>query len=209
MNLGLITTYVIAGVLFVAIVMMNLNLSSNSSELTMTQITKEHVSTISEMLSYDITKIGYAQSGKVTDFTNPATGDPYTMISFADSSKVMFNGDVDNDGSIDTITWELTDSKVTSTANPNDFILVRKQGTEETEIKLGVTRFTIAYYDEYGEQKENRMTTPISGSNLENIKQIEIELVLQSRETISYRPGDEGRYISSAWQNRFTPRNLE
>lgn len=209
MNLGLITTYVVAGVLFVAIVMMNLNLSSNSSELTLTQITKEHVSTVSEMVSYDITKIGYAQGGKVTDFTNPITGNPYTMISYADSNKVTFNGDVDNDGSIDTITWELTDDEVATTENPNDFILVRKQGTEETEIKVGVTRFSISYYDAYGEQKTNRMSTPISGSDLENIKQIEIELVLESRETISYRPGDVGRYISSAWQKRFTPRNLE
>ena len=209
MNLGLITTYIIAGVLFVAIVMMNLNLSSSSSELTLTQTTKSHVSTISETFSYDITKIGFAQSGKVTDFTNPATGNPYKMISFADSNKVTFNADVDNDGSIDTITWELTEDEVNSTENPNDFILIRKQGTDETEIKLGVTRFSIAYYDEYGEQKANSMSMPVSGSDLEEIKQIEVELVLQSRETVSYRPGEEGRYISSAWQKRFTPRNLD
>lgn len=209
MNLGLVTSYVIAGVLFVAIVMMNLNLSSSSSELTVTQITKQHVATISEMLSYDITKIGYAQNGIVTDFTNPATGDAYKMISYADSNKITFNGDVDNNGSIDDITWEFTNSEVSTTDNPNDFILIRKQGSEETEIRIGVTRFHIAYYNKYGEQKENRMSTPISGSSLNNIKQIEIELILQSGETISYRPGDEGRYISSVWQKRFTPRNLE
>jgi hypothetical protein len=189
--------------------MMNLNLSSNSAELTLTQITKEHVSTVSEMLSYDITKIGYAQGGKVTEFINPATGNPYTMISYADSNTVTFNGDVDNDGNIDTISWELTDNEVATTENPNDLILVRKQGTEETKIKVGVTRFSISYFDTYGEQKANRMNTPITGPDLEIIKQIEIELELQSRETISYRPGDDGRYISSAWQKRFTPRNLE
>lgn len=209
MNLSLITSYVIAGVLFVAIVMMNLNLSSNSSELTLTQTTKEHVSTISEMVSYDITKIGYAQSGKVSEFTNPATGDAYQMISFADSNKIIFSGDVDNDGTIDTITWEFTDTEVNTSENPNDFVLIRRHGSEDTNIRLGVTRFKIAYFDDYGEKKINRMTTPISGSDLGNIKQIEVELVIQSSETISYRPGDDGRYISSAWQKRFSPRNLE
>ncbi|MDX1586278.1 MAG: hypothetical protein R3222_06020 [Balneolaceae bacterium] len=214
MNLGLITSYIIAGMLMLAIVTMNINLSTSSSDLTLSQITKQHVQTVTDMLTYDIPKIGFAQNGKVTKYNNPDTGSNYKMITIADSDRLRFYSDVDNNGQIDEVTWEFkTSEPVTTTNNPNDFKLVRTQRnmatnvSETTEITLGVTEFVINYYDEYGDNKTNKLSTPVA--NPDNIKQIDIELVMESKEKIRYSVNSDGRYVASAWEKRYTPRNLQ
>ncbi|NGP76948.1 hypothetical protein G3570_09910 [Balneolaceae bacterium YR4-1] len=214
MNLGLVTSYIIAGMLMLAIVTMNINLSTSSSDLTLTQITKQHVQTVTDMLTYDIPKIGFAQNGKVTKYNNPDTGTNYNMITIADNNRIRFYSDVDNNGQIDEVTWEFkTSEPVATTNNPNDFKLVRSQRnmvtnvTESTEITLGVTEFVINYYDEYGDSKINKLSTPVA--NPDNIKQIDIELVMESKEKIRYSVNSDGRYVASAWEKRYTPRNLQ
>lgn len=214
MNLGLITSYIIAGMLMLAIVTMNINLSTSSSDLTLTQITKQHVQTVTDMLTYDIPKIGFAQNGKVTKYNNPDTGSKYNMITIANDDRIRFYSDVDNNGQIDEVTWEFkTSEPVTTTNNPNDFKLVRTQRnmvtnvTESTEITLGVTEFVINYYDQYGDNKTNKLSTPVA--NPDNIKQIDIELIMESKEKIRYSVNSDGRYVASAWEKRYTPRNLQ
>lgn len=192
-----------------SILVMNLNLSTSSSDLTLSQITKQHVQTVTDMLTYDIPKIGFAQDGKVDTYNNPGTGNPYLLIKEADSSKIVFHSDIDNDGDIDEIRWELTADPVANTNNPNDFVLVRSMNGVDTEIRSGVTKFTINYYDEYGEKKAAKMATPVSAANLDDIVQIDIELVIESREKIRYSVGSDGRYVKSAWEKRYTPRNLQ
>ena len=210
MNLGLITSYIIAGMLMLAIVTMNINLSTSSSDLTLTQIQKQHVQTVSDMLTYDIPKIGYAQNGKVTAYTDPGTGNPYEMIETAEDDRLVFNSDIDNDGDIDEITWELTNTKVYASdpdKNQDVYVLVRSQNGVDTEIKSGVKKFTINYYDEYGESKANKMSTPVA--NTDDIVQIDFELIMESKEKIRYSVNSDGRYVASAWEKRFTPRNLQ
>ncbi len=209
MNLGLITSYIIAGMLMLAIITMNINLSTSSSDLTLSQIQKQHVQTVTDMLTYDIPKIGFAQGGKVTKYNDPSTGSSYMMIAAADSNRISFHSDIDNDGDIDDVSWEFTTDPVGSTNNPNDYILVRSQNGVDTEITLGVTKFVINYYDQYGDSKANKMSTPVSAANLSTIKQIDIELVIESKEKIRYSVNADGRYVASAWEKRFTPRNLQ
>ena len=193
----------------ISIVIMNMNVSNSSFELTMTQTTKQHVQTVADMLSYDIPKIGYARQGKVSKYPDPSNGgNPYSFIETAASNKITFNSDIDNSGTIDTITWELTSDEVSSTSNPSDFILVRNVNGDITEIKNGVSKFSINYYDRFGENKTDKMTTPVTGSALNDIVQIEIELVIESSETINYSFFSDGRYVRSSWDKRFTPVNL-
>lgn len=214
MNLGLITSYIIAAMLMLAIITMNINLSTSSSDLTLTQITKQHVQTVTDMLTYDIPKIGFAQNGKVTKYNNPDTGSSYDMITIAEADKVRFYSDIDNNGQIDEITWWFnTSDPVNSTSNPDDYKLIRTQRnmatnvTESTEITLGVTEFVINYYDEYGDSKANKLSTPVADPS--TIKQIDIELIMESKEKIRYSVSSDGRYVASAWEKRFSPRNLQ
>jgi len=210
MNLGLTTSFIIGGILLLTIGMMNMSVSSSSTELTLTQITREKTATVSEMLSSDIQKIGYNRNGK----TSP-------IFTEADGKKIEFRSNIDNstDGSVETITWEFLHSssgEVTSTSNPNDYILkrtVRKAATgslvSETPITLGVTKFRVAYYNKYGVPLSDSLSTPVPGANLDDIKQMYITLRLESGEQVFKTPSSPGRYVPSVWEKRFSPPNLE
>jgi len=215
MNLGLVTSFIIGGMLMLSIIVMNINLSTSSADLTLTQVNKQHVQTITDMLTYDIPKIGFAQNGKVSKYNDPSTGTSFKLIEVADNDRIVFNSDIDNDGEIDEITWELTDEKVYDSQpelNQGVLKLVRKQNAPSyseiiTDITSGVTKFVINYYDEYGAEKADTLSTPVADPSV--IRQIDFELVLQSKEKIRYSIGSDGRYVTSAWEKRYTPRNLQ
>lgn len=207
MNLGLVTSYIIAGILLISIVAMNISVSGSSAELTIKQITHSKAATVSEMISDDIQKIGYNKLNKTS-----------TMLTIAEGKKIQFRSNIDNsnDQSVETVTWEYTDTEVTSTKNPKDHILKRtvrdlSTGTiiSESPIKLGVTNFNIAYYNKYGIPLSDSLSTPVTGSNLNDIKQLYISLKLENGEIIKTTPNDPGSYIPTIWEKRFSPPNLQ
>ncbi len=203
MNFGLITSFVIAGMVLLAILTMNFSISQSTVELTMSRNTKTHVNTVSDMISHDVSKIGYNRMGMIND-----------PIKSADSHKIEFFSNIDNDPSstIERIKWELTSTNVTSSANPNDYVLRRKVMDKSgsttvtmTDITLGVTKFNLKYYSNVG--SDTPMATPVA--NPEDIKQIEIEVLLQSPVKISGNSNASGRYVQSTWKKRFSPINLQ
>lgn len=200
MDLGIVTSYVIAGMIFLAITMMTLSLSQSTTELTLNQNARQNVQTVGDMLNYDIPKIGY---NKVVRIQSGA-------ITYADANKITFKSNIDNsdDKSVETITWEFTTDPVSSTSNPNDYKLLRVQDGDITEITLGVTNFNIRYYSDYGQPESQAMATPVGSSDLDNIKQIEFEVECESPAAIANRAGED-RYLRSAWKKRFSPGNLE
>lgn len=201
MNFGLITSYVIAGMVLLAILSMNFSVSQSTTELTMSRNLKEHVNTISEMVSHDFAQIGYNWMGKIND-----------PIKTADSTKIVFFSNIDNDPGNDAekVTWTFGNSTVSSTDNPDDYALTRLivQGSttvSKSDITLGVTKFRLRYYDNIG--GTTPMPTPVT--NPEDIKQIEIELVVESRNKLSANNSSDGRYLVSTWHKRFSPINLQ
>lgn len=205
MDLGIVTSYVIAGMIFLAITMMTLSLSQSTTELTLNQNARKNVQTVGEMLNYDIPKIGYNKVERIGSGS----------IDSATSNRITFKSNIDNsdDETIETVTWEFTDKPIAASGNPNDYVLRRSQnwgktGQDVTEITLGVTNFSIRYYSEYGQTEANAMATPVTGADLDKIKQIEIELEAESPAAIGNRSGSD-RYLRSAWKKRFSPGNLE
>lgn len=201
MDLGVVASYIIAGMLLMAILMMNMSVSSSSTELTMTQITREKAATLTDMLEHDILKMGYNKTSK----TSP-------IIELAENQKIRFRSNIDdsNDKSVETITWDLTSDSVSTTQNPNDLVLKRTVSggiTSETPITLGVIEFEIKYFDEYGKDVSDNMVTPIS--NPEDIKQLYIKLVLESPQKVYQGTNENGRYVKTVWEKRFSPPNLE
>ncbi|MDX1639912.1 MAG: hypothetical protein R3281_18270 [Balneolaceae bacterium] len=197
MNIGLISSYVIGGIVLIGILTLSTTLSTNTSELTLSQIKKEELNTINDLISYDLPKIGYNRTS-LTD----------TLIVKADSSQLWFKSNIDNsaDESVETVKWIVSTDPVSSTANPDDFKVERWVDGNKTTIASGVTGFTFQYFDAHG--ASTPMAVPVTGTDIENIKQIEIEVILQSSEKIKYTPGTDGRYLSSSWRKRFSPVNL-
>lgn len=208
MNLGLVTSYIIGGIILLSILTMNMSVSSSSTELTMTQLTREKASQVTELVSHDIQKMGYNFTGK-----------PNSIIDIAKRKKIQFYSNIDDQGDIERIIWEFkteeTD-KTLSTKNPNDYTLMRTVQDsatgnliEETPIEVGVTEFNISYYENYGDLLSDSLQSPIAASKRENIKQLYIRIKLESAEKVYYNAGNEGRYIKSVWEKRFSPPNLE
>lgn len=206
MNLGLITSYIIAGIILLAILSMNMSVSNSSNEITLTQVTRERVAGISEILSNDIQKMGYNRKAP----TSP-------ILTIGEGKKIQFRTNIDNstDNSVEIITWELTNTDVSNSENPNDRVLMRtvreaSSGSivSQTPIKSGVTNFQISYYNKYGEQRKDSLSTPLTSSEMANVKQLYITLELQSSEKI-YKSGNSGRYVTSVWDKRFSPTNLQ
>jgi len=207
MNLGLITSYVIAGIILLAILSMNMSVSSSSNEITLTQITRDRAASISDMLSNDVQKMGYNRK-KTTD----------PILTVAEGNKIQFRSNIDNstDNSVEIITWEFTNTAASNTKNPNDKVLMRtvrdaSSGSliSQTPIKSGVTKFRISYYEKYGAARKDSVSTPLSSSEMGNVKQLYISLELQSHEKIYKSSGGSGRYVTSVWEKRFSPPNLE
>jgi len=199
MNIGLVTSYIIAGIIMLSIFAMNMSLSNSSTELTINNMKKRHLSAVSETFSSDISKMGYNLNEKVSP-----------IITAADTNKISFRSNIDNsaDGSVETLTWELTSNEVTTTENPNDYILNRSVDGDMREIKLGVTKFVIRYYDTYGAAKDDSMSTPVSSADFSDIRQIRIMIELQSANKINLNT-DGGYYVRTMWEKRISPPNLE
>jgi hypothetical protein len=201
MNTAYITSFVIGGMVLLSILTLNFSISQNSTELALQRNMKQHVNTVADMVSHDFAKIGYNWMGKIS---NP--------IQSADSNKIVFMSNIDNDSSNDAekVTWTFGNSSLSSTSNPNDYVLTRLivQGSttiSNTDITLGVTKFNLKYYDTVG--STTPMPTPVA--NPEDIRQIEIEVVLQSKDKFKTTSGSPGRYITSTWHKRFSPINIQ
>ncbi len=198
MNINLLTSFIVAGILLLMLAYMNIGVSSNATEVVVSQSKQSQKLDIQKIISYDFPKIGY-------NFTNSVD----SLIAKADSNRIVFYSNLDNssDGSVEKITWRLTSQKVTNTTNENDKILKRIVDGNTTEILLGVTEFKLSYFDELGSTVP--MSFPINPSDLGDIRQVEVKLVMQSAEKVRDSASGNSDYLSTVWTKRFTPRNLQ
>jgi len=188
--------------------MMNIRVQNSSAELTITQIVREHVTNITEVLNDDLSNMGY----DVDQSTLKSKG---AILTYANDNSISFYRNLQNNSAVepDLITWSLVDDSP-STGNPNIKTLVRTVLSGETglmdenEIKVGVTNFELRYYDTVGNSLGNNMSPPAAGSGLSNIRQIHVILEVQSREPVFKRATGNGRFVRSVWEKRFTPTNL-
>lgn len=197
MNINVLTTFIIAGILFLMLAYMNRGVSNNSNELIVSQSKQAQKIDIQAIISNDFPKIGF-------DFNTSID----SLIVEADSSKIVFKSNLDNsaDGSIERVTWEFSTDDVSSTSNPNDKILRRTVDSDITEIVLGVTSFRLDYFDSYG--STTPLSTPLSTADIDNLRQIAVTIEIQSAELVSPTFGGDSNYITTIWTKRFTPRNL-
>ena len=149
---------------------------SSDSELQMQQNAK----TLAEIVNHDLRKIGYEYEDM-----------PFIA---ADSQFISFYSDIDRDGSMDSVTYVLSEpSEAASTTNPNDRILKRVVNNDTLSgPSLGLTKIKFSYLDQVASP-----TTVLS-----NICYVKAELWVESIEPIG------GEYIFTYWEMTINPRNL-
>lgn len=197
MNIGIITSTIVAGILILILAVTNLNIQSSAQELVISQMKQVQTTAVSDIISNDFPKIGYASIGDID-----------SAITSANSTSITFYSNLDNSGdnSIEKVTWEFLTTEIATTDNPNDKVLRRSVNGDVTDIEIGVVDFEIRYYSSFG--STTPMVTPISSANLATIRQIEVEVTLQSSENISSINNNTPTYVQNTWVKRFTPRNL-
>ncbi len=138
----MIGSFFVAGMLL----LMGLQLNASANEVTLVYngnaILQQNLTSLVDILETDFRKIGYCK-----DWTK--ISDPSQSIRIADSNRIRFLTDVDNNGTLDSVTYYLgPTSELASTPNPYDRYLYRvvNNGTP-FPMNLGVTQFSFLYFD--------------------------------------------------------------
>jgi len=181
-HLNLIGSIIIGGMMLLIINNYNSSLSQTSHERTLDAITTYSASGIAKLIEYDFNRMGL----RVPQAT--------TVIRRADSSRITFLSDIDNNGNIDSLKYILSvPDSASSTYNPRDRLLYRIMNNEPMrDAALGVTRFRIRYFDWDG-----HTTTDVT-----QMRSFEITLRVES--VVPY----DTVYSAFYWQTKICPPNL-
>jgi hypothetical protein len=180
MNVSLVTGFIIGGMLMLSLMALNNRISQNTGMVVLQQISQQRIDAIAEIVSSDFRKIGQGGSGQnaITNFTE-------NTLTFTTS----FDGIV-----LNTISWVFdTTATIERTPNLNDRMLLRIENGDSTRIDMGVTQFTMNYFDSDGNIPATR----------NDIRRIQVQLMVE---------GDAayGNEISRLfWESNFTPRAIQ
>lgn len=176
----IIGSTLIAGVFL--LLMINLSTYSTQSKAASDSelILINNAKTLADILNNDLRKVGYKYDG--------------TSILTIEQKKFTFFSDIDNNGSIDIVSYALSDSlKADGTPNPRDKILYRiVNGDTSKGPSLGLVDLKFSYLNQLGQP-----TNTIS-----EITYVKTELWVETTQTV------DGTYPFTYWEMTINPRNL-
>lgn len=195
MNISIVTTFSIGGLIILSILTLNRNMMLHSAESTVELMSQYRQEELIDMITHDLSRIGYGF---------PTGGDEVEIKQLEDE-KIRFTADVLENG-VHGITWELTEFSATNTQNPNDKIL-RRTGTmgsgtpSDLETDYNVIDFKIiGYRDIFGEEET---TSPGEVQSLRVIIAYESEIPSNIQ---NIRLED---YETKYWSKLIVPKNLQ
>jgi hypothetical protein len=185
--LDYIGSYVIGGMILLILFNVNSSVQTASSENLYAGIMQKSVTTAAEIIEYDAYKIGYRVSGN--------------KFSLADSNAVKFQADLDDNGTAETVHYYCGNTAgLTSTSNPNDFILNREINSQKPGAQIFVSNFVITYFDSLGQVLNYAALT--NQSEMNKIRSIKFNLKCESDELI------DGAYEAAEWEKIILPKNI-
>jgi hypothetical protein len=179
MNMGLITSFVIGGMMLLAMVALSSRISENAGNTSLDLMAKSNVSTITEIVQNDFRRIGFGVAG--------------TAISAMSANDITFQTTFNTDSTL-TIRWhyDLADSVVESD-NPDDRPLYRIVNGESSDISLVITDFNMTFLDATG------TVTAVPA----NVRSIRVRI------TCASPVGYDGYFGLGYWEGVITPRALQ
>jgi hypothetical protein len=141
---------------------------------------QQNAKTIAEIIDDDLRKIGFKYSG--------------TAITQADSNRISFYGDINNDGTIDQVTYYLGNKEDASyTPNPNDRVYYRIVNNDTIGgPTLGLTDLRFSYMN----SKEQITANP------DSIRYVKAEIWVETIQPV------DGKYPFTYWEMTINPRNI-
>lgn len=167
--LDIITSVVIAGFLLLTALRLNDQANETSILYHSNLSLQQNMTALTGILEHDFRRIGFCADYKKIK-------DPADAIRYADTSKVRFWLDLDNDGVMDSIEYSIgPPSEMTSTVNPRDRVLYRKVNNDTPQrLEMGVTQFRFKFFNALGDT----LLFPISEPR--EIHSMEISLQIES-----------------------------
>ena len=177
----------IGGVIILMLMQVNLQISSFSTEVNQTMFTQSAAYSSAQILENDFYKIGYRISGD--------------KVKLADSTKIKYYVDLNNDGAADSIYYYPgTTSELSTSPNPNDKPIYRVENSGSPNIASIATDFKITYYDAMNNQLSYASLT--SSTERNKIMNIQIYLKFESDYMV------DSVYQGIEWQKTVRPKNL-
>lgn len=196
--MSVIMDYIISGVLFgvltLTIARVQGNLNSSVYQNTYSFQVQTNAAALGMQIEHDFLKMGYHVSGQ--------------KITYADSVKITFLSDMDNDTltphTLNTVTYQAGNtSQAAFTSNPRDFPLFRTMDGAQVKQNWGLISFYFAYFDSTGTQ----LWGPITSSSVLNaIKGIDVKIRVESSDSVYADQGYQWPAVS--WEKFLLPRNL-
>jgi len=178
--------FVLGGIFLASLFNLNMTISNSNWETTLDLTTQQNCVTTSQIVENDFYKIGWGDTSLTNSTVSP--------ITYADTSKITFRCDIDNDGKIDSITYYAgSTAALSSTTNPRDRLLYRIVNNKVTPMNVGCTNFKLTYYDSAG------ATTNI----LKKIKALRVVLDFESKD-----PNQDRVYAGLHWEQYIVPKTL-
>lgn len=141
---------------------------------------QQNAKTLAEIVDDDLRKIGYKYSG--------------TAITQADSQRISFHGDINNDGTMDQVTYFLGSKEdAPETPNPDDKVLFRVVNNDTIGgPTLGLTNLKFSYLD-----KHEQIT-----ANMDSVCYIKSEIWVETIQPV------DNQYPFTYWEMTINPRNI-
>ena len=177
---------IFAGVLIVMMIAHNVNVVNASRELMQKSISQSEAIEAGRIFDYDLYKMGYRVSDQ--------------NVLLADSTRLRYAADVDNNGTVDTVYYYLGADLMTSTENPNDRPVYRVLNGSSPAICMVVTDFKLAYFDSVGNKLSH--TALVNASERAKIRTLRGNVRFESPHPM------EGEYQSFVLSRTIRPKNL-
>lgn len=187
--IDVVCSFLLGGIVIALLQGLMVNMTSTAGEQTFETIVQSNLTTAADMVTSDFRRMGYGAPGAAD-----------SAILYADPQKIVFQGDLDNDGIFpDSLSYMLGDVRPAANTNPRTRYLFRRWRNQPPQpLNLGLTKFTLTYYDGAGNELPAVPRVAAPGS----IRSVRIGIVVES-----ISPWN-GRVASASWEQVLKPLNL-
>jgi hypothetical protein len=198
--LDIVGSTVVAGLILLLVFQLNRSMGNMSFQNTLDVVTQENAKTIADMVNYDFYKIGYHDD--ITS-ANP-------IVEIADSNRIKFRADIDNNGAVDTVQYYTSTSPYYVHGSSTGFKQLYRtvNNTGGYGASLGITSFKLTYYDTLGILLN--FPTPSDTALRRRIQSIKIQMTVKNpiASDTTLAATFDTTFAATYWEKWISPKNL-
>jgi hypothetical protein len=202
----LLGSIIIGGIVLLMLTAFNGNVMEGAGNQFFKTAVQTNLTNVTNIIENDFRKMGYRVS---------PTQD--SSIIYADSNKITFKGDFNDDGVIDTLQYYIDTVRAYLMPNPRTKVLHRKLNSlPPQDMYIGATTFRLQYYKRNDSLMTNSLITATPVAATSKIKSVKLSMSIESPyhfldnrndERLS-NPWNDTTYAGVYWERNMKPVNL-